>query len=43
MSNNSNPRTSQIKQRTNLKQLGQVADKYLSEVLDDPLVLQCVI
>lgn len=31
---NNNPRTSQLKQRTNLKQLGQVADKYLSEVLD---------
>ena len=29
-----NPRSSQIKQRTNLKQLGQVADKFLSEVLD---------
>ena len=29
-----NPRTSQLKQRTNLKQLGQVADKFLSEVLD---------
>jgi hypothetical protein len=29
-----NHRSSQIKQRTNLKQLGQVADKYLSEVLD---------
>ena len=29
-----NPRTSQLKQRTNLKQLGQVADKYLSEILD---------
>jgi hypothetical protein len=31
---NNNPRTSQLKQRTNLKQLGQVADKFLSEVLD---------
>ena len=29
-----NPRTSQLRQRTNLKQLGQVADKYLSEILD---------